>query len=357
MLKFIYSIQCDSENFTTNVLKNLSSVFSFEHVTFLLADSNEQYMNIIGNNISEQSIKKYNSYYYKTDIFLPQNHADESHFMPRNVATNTDVMSLSNFENTEFYQDFLKHENFYYEAALYLRKNNRFIGAMGVFRDRCSGRFTKKELTILDMLNPFISSGFYNDQKFCRIQREQQLYEKCVAQIPLGIIVLDNHFSVIVHNRIALECCRDIQKGKKMTDDPVKDTVRMAVSHLQVHEDFSLLKSSSKNYQFHICPVIVPDGDNGIANYYVIYIQGFTPESYKSPASVSANFDLTEREKEIIGLIANGLSNKQIAAHLQISRNTVRTHVENILIKLSVTNRTAILSKIGIIKAYTSSEL
>lgn len=51
---------------------------------------------------------------------------------------------------------------------------------------------------------------------------------------------------------------------------------------------------------------------------------------------------LTEREAEIADLIAEGLSNGEIAAELQLSSNTVRNHCSNILRKLDLSNRTQI---------------
>lgn len=50
--------------------------------------------------------------------------------------------------------------------------------------------------------------------------------------------------------------------------------------------------------------------------------------------------ELTEREKEVLRLIAQGHTNKQIAQQLTIAEKTVRTHVSNILGKLGVQSRT-----------------
>ena len=49
---------------------------------------------------------------------------------------------------------------------------------------------------------------------------------------------------------------------------------------------------------------------------------------------------LTEREKEVIGLLARGLSNKEIATELFITERTARTYVSNILGKLGLASRT-----------------
>lgn len=49
--------------------------------------------------------------------------------------------------------------------------------------------------------------------------------------------------------------------------------------------------------------------------------------------------DLTPREREVLALLVEGLNNTEIADRLTIGRSTVKTHVSNILSKLSVTSR------------------
>lgn len=48
---------------------------------------------------------------------------------------------------------------------------------------------------------------------------------------------------------------------------------------------------------------------------------------------------LSDREEEVLDLVAKGASNKVIAARLFISENTVKTHLRNIMNKLEVENR------------------
>lgn len=54
----------------------------------------------------------------------------------------------------------------------------------------------------------------------------------------------------------------------------------------------------------------------------------------------SGSEDLTERELEVLRLIATGLSNREIAQALTIAEKTVKTHVSNILSKLHLAGRT-----------------
>lgn len=65
-------------------------------------------------------------------------------------------------------------------------------------------------------------------------------------------------------------------------------------------------------------------------------LQGLSRRS--QPPAPSAG--LTEREQELLGLLASGLSNKAIARAMSLSENTVKYHLKHILKKLSVHNRT-----------------
>ena len=51
------------------------------------------------------------------------------------------------------------------------------------------------------------------------------------------------------------------------------------------------------------------------------------------------NSALTNREREILALLADGMGNKQIAARLGISTNTVKTHLELLFERLGVSSR------------------
>ena len=64
------------------------------------------------------------------------------------------------------------------------------------------------------------------------------------------------------------------------------------------------------------------------------------PEIAVKLAEHGPRVDLTEREKEVLILMARGLRNKEIGLELGITEATARTHVENVSAKLGVSTRT-----------------
>jgi LuxR family maltose regulon positive regulatory protein len=100
----------------------------------------------------------------------------------------------------------------------------------------------------------------------------------------------------------------------------------------------------------------------GIAPDYVRRLLGAfpttEPEQTDAPESLAPEFKfvepLSEREIEVLQLIAEGLTNPEIAARLYLSLNTVKVHTRNIYGKLGVNNRTsavALARKLGILQS------
>ncbi len=66
-------------------------------------------------------------------------------------------------------------------------------------------------------------------------------------------------------------------------------------------------------------------------------------QAARNPESVMV-YDLTERELEVLGLMAEGLNNRQIAERLVVCVSTAKSHVSSILSKLGASTRTEAVS-------------
>ncbi|MBE9180145.1 response regulator transcription factor [Oculatella sp. LEGE 06141] len=61
--------------------------------------------------------------------------------------------------------------------------------------------------------------------------------------------------------------------------------------------------------------------------------------NYSSSMPLTPTHNLSVRELEVLKLMAEGQSNSEIAAHLYLSHNTIKTHVRGIFNKLGVDHR------------------
>ena len=85
----------------------------------------------------------------------------------------------------------------------------------------------------------------------------------------------------------------------------------------------------------------------GIQHLYNSFEQLFNTKSIdENLEGFCIKYTLTTRQREIIELIIDGYSNKEIGDQLHITEGTVKTHVYNIFKKTDVSSRNQILNKI-----------
>lgn len=75
---------------------------------------------------------------------------------------------------------------------------------------------------------------------------------------------------------------------------------------------------------------------------YALAVEESAPSTPEPALQESVTGVISRREREVVALIARGLTNRQIAEELTISERTADTHVSNILSKLGLTSRTRI---------------
>lgn len=81
--------------------------------------------------------------------------------------------------------------------------------------------------------------------------------------------------------------------------------------------------------------------DNAVASVYIIYSE---QQQVLFSENSLTSLGLTRREAETAEFIAKGYSNTEIASAMDISENTVKTHLANIYKKLGLNYRTELMS-------------
>jgi DNA-binding CsgD family transcriptional regulator len=338
ILSFIEQMKKNNNNFQQNVINLIHSIFGYQHLTFNLINHKFELYSPRLCNITENARDQYYAYYYKTDIFNPK--STMNLWFSKRVISVTDIMPASQYENSEYYMDFLKPDMLYYELAMPLVANNRLIGGIGVFKQKDENNFTSRDVAILNKLNEFIASDLWTFLEFTNIQKDYQTYNNCFDQTPIGIILLDKNFSVINCNKTAEALISGLHIFVQQFICEIISRYSNEFSNLSEMKFFykSLEVNLVLNRIYSVC--------SGVDPVYTIFISEDKERKWIDDGKFQERNNLTARESEILELVKNGLSNEEIAAHLYISIHTVKAHMENIFKKLEVKNRTSALCKI-----------
>jgi len=115
-------------------------------------------------------------------------------------------------------------------------------------------------------------------------------------------------------------------------DDYIEAALRVGVSGF-------LLKVSPPEQLIDAVRTVAAGGGLLDPSVTLRVIESFAAASPGRPKRSAALESLTERERDVLRLVARGLSNAEIAAQLYLGEATVKTHVSNVLAKLGVRDR------------------
>jgi len=160
-----------------------------------------------------------------------------------------------------------------------------------------------------------------------------------VEKLQPDIVLLDLDMPVMD----GLEALRQIMQQRPQTKIiifTVFDTDERILAAVQLGAQGYLLKGDAPRDEiFRAVRTVYQGGallQPLVAGKLLRQMQNNTPPAPKP----SNNEELTEREQEVLELVAKGFANKEIANRLVISERTVKFHVSAILAKLGVSNRT-----------------
>ena len=153
---------------------------------------------------------------------------------------------------------------------------------------------------------------------------------------------------------ILMDIDMPVMNGIEATEKIKKDFPKIAIIMLTNHNEresvLTAFKTGANGYcvkdikidELVIAFDTVLDGgiwvDKKIAGFIFDILK--TSEKKQIEKRTTDEFNISEREKEVLKLVADGLSNDEITEKLFISRNTVKNHISSIITKLSVKDRT-----------------
>ncbi len=81
----------------------------------------------------------------------------------------------------------------------------------------------------------------------------------------------------------------------------------------------------------------------GPATHVMVLVEKVTEQHGLNLKKAKTKFNLSDREIEVVALVAQGLANKEIGSRLFVSEHTVKDHLKNIMRKMNATSRSEII--------------
>ncbi|MCC7362952.1 MAG: response regulator transcription factor [Dehalococcoidia bacterium] len=106
----------------------------------------------------------------------------------------------------------------------------------------------------------------------------------------------------------------------------------------------AVLHLGSAPEEFELALRALHAGDRAFVPVDVVRWMAGEALAQRSGSREAVKVTLTQREREILQLVARGYTNQEIAEELTISTNTVRSHLHTLSVKLDATNRTKMLA-------------
>ncbi|MGW1894584.1 response regulator [Streptomyces sp. NPDC002004] len=160
-----------------------------------------------------------------------------------------------------------------------------------------------------------------------------------VAELKPAVVLMDVRMPVLD----GLAATRRITAGDSGTKVLVLTTFDLdeyVYEALQSGASGFLLKDSSAHQLADAVRTVAGGGALLAPTVTMRLIEEFSRLGAPRPPRKSRVSDLTERETQVLCLIAQGLSNAEIAAELVITEQTVKSHVSRLLVKLGLRDRT-----------------
>jgi DNA-binding NarL/FixJ family response regulator len=165
-----------------------------------------------------------------------------------------------------------------------------------------------------------------------------------------GVLLLDSFLSPIASNREAVQILTypDRPKNVRHLDAFLATMIRSSLLAQRPFAPSAFVAEFQSGRRRYLCrafPLVAFVGPASQSNVAMVLKRDSSGPV--ALTQVSQQFRFTRREREVVRLLLNGLTNKEIAYGMAISPETVKVFIKLVMVKLGVTTRTAILAKIG----------
>jgi DNA-binding NarL/FixJ family response regulator len=171
--------------------------------------------------------------------------------------------------------------------------------------------------------------------------------EEALKKLPMvkcDVVLMDLHLNETRHSMDGIEC---VTKLKERTNPPkvimftIEDYPEKIFQALKAGADGYLIKDDAPDRIFQAIKEILNGGAPMSSQVARLVVHAF----HDKPKSEGKNETLSKRQTEILDLLTRGYRTKEIAKYLNLSSETINTHIRNIFEKLRVRSRAEAVAK------------
>ena len=161
-----------------------------------------------------------------------------------------------------------------------------------------------------------------------------------------GVLILDRENRLLYANQKALKLLknsREIPPEVQRLCDEVKSNAVEKESRPDSDANSALLwRDGESTWSMRAFP-IGAQAKGHPATHVMVLIEKVTEQHGLNLKKAKAQYGLSDREIEVVLLVAQGLANKEIGSKLFLSEHTVKDHIKNIMRKMNAASRSEII--------------
>ena len=178
-------------------------------------------------------------------------------------------------------------------------------------------------------------------------QRQSRGSEKLLPQNSETGVVLMHDSGAIFLNTAAAKIVSFPKDPQKVDRTLSVQTIRAALNGKSISgkRPSFVTELISGRRTYVINAFVLKDAASTSQQCFAVLLERKRPQA-SEVAQVANEFRLTGRERQTLELLTEGLTSKEIAARLGVSPNTIKSFLRLIMVKMAVSNRSAILGKV-----------
>jgi DNA-binding CsgD family transcriptional regulator len=356
LLKFNFYINKNYDNFIYNVQFALLEYFNFPlsvYTTFSKDHNGKAIVeNIRGTAALAENLVKYRNYILDDDLFLQRipNLVQEN--PQKNIFTIPDVAGREEFYSTKYGKLLLEANNPYQVVIYGTTTSSPPYHAVNVFKTKEHGDFTEYELKLLGLIGSIFNESLCLYKQYQENKNYINFLDAATSAQGFGLAVIDERGIIVYSNHFFISFVSDIFSTESTAASVAAiDAFLFEQTGMKITRIINPVTLRIGKHDFYFETRCIT-GAEGNARFFFIFVdmKKITP-SLDPRLKFLEKYNMSVQEIEVAALILQGFDNKKIAENLFISISTVKFHVRNILRKLGVSNRGAVITRFA---AYSS---